>query len=227
LQGVGGIGGLLARSAHPTLTYQASTHALYHADGNGNVTALVNPQQAIVARYHYDPYGNLLAKSGSLADANLYRFSSKEAHTPSGLVYYLYRYYAPELKRWLNRDPIQETGGINLFLFLTNNPVNYIDAFGNLAIPIPAICVLNPAACVVVGVGLAAWWIWYNMVMSGAVCITWNISVPQVSPCSFGSGVIIDLTLDLWHCTYWCGNLLIVEVQTGGCLNTPMWAGSE
>ena len=81
-EGAGGIGGLLARTDHAT-----GQSAFYHADGNGNVTALVNAQQLVVARYTYDPFGNTLSKSGPLADANLYRFSSKESHQPSGLAY--------------------------------------------------------------------------------------------------------------------------------------------
>ena len=77
LAGAGGIGGLLARTDNRLLiASDPSAHACYHADGNGNVTALVNSTQGIVARYLYDPYGNLLAKAGSLADANLYRFSA-------------------------------------------------------------------------------------------------------------------------------------------------------
>lgn len=106
-EGPGGIGGLLARTAHQK---GPDYHACYHADGTGNITALAN-QEAIIARYQYDPFGNLLAKSGFLADANLYRFSSKEFHSQSGLIYYLYRYYEPRLQRWVNRDPIVEQGG--------------------------------------------------------------------------------------------------------------------
>jgi RHS repeat-associated protein len=123
----GGIGGLLARS---DMTQITPAHAYYHADGNGNVTALVNAQQRIAARYIYDSYGNVLAMSGPLADANLYRFSSKEAHPVSGLVYYLYRYYDPNLQRWINRDPIGELADINLYRFLGNEPLNHLDPFG-------------------------------------------------------------------------------------------------
>jgi RHS repeat-associated protein len=65
-----------------------------------------------------------------LADANLYRFSSKEFHVASGLVYYLYRFYEPTLQRWLNRDPIQDLGGLNLYEFVGNDPVYAIDVFG-------------------------------------------------------------------------------------------------
>jgi RHS repeat-associated protein len=124
-QGAGGIGGLLARTDHGS-----GQSAFYHADGNGNITALVNGQQLVVARYIYDPFGNTLSRSGALADANLYRFSSKEYHEPSGLVYYLYRFYDPNLQRFVNRDPIEETGGVNLYGFLYNDPLNWIDPLG-------------------------------------------------------------------------------------------------
>ncbi len=122
-QGAGGIGGLLART-------DASGSAFYHADGNGNVTALLNGQQNFVARYVYDPFGNILAKSGALADANAYRFSSQEYHQPSGLLLYLYRAYDPNLQRFVNRDPIEEVGGINLYRFVFNNPLNRLDPWG-------------------------------------------------------------------------------------------------
>jgi RHS repeat-associated protein len=128
-QDVGGIGGLLARSEPPTLNPQLST-ALYHSDGNGNITALVTTSGTVAAKYHYDPYGNLLSMAGPLADANLHRFSSKEWHEKSGLVYYLYRYYEPKLQRWVNRDPTGERSGINLFVLTSNHPCNAIDPFG-------------------------------------------------------------------------------------------------
>ena len=123
-QGAGGIGGLLAR------TELSTAHAYYHCDANGNIVIMVNTNGQALARYSYDPYGNLLSISGPLAAANLYRFSSKEYHVNSGLVYYLYRFYAPNRQRWLNRDPIQERGGIHLYAFAINSPLRYADAFG-------------------------------------------------------------------------------------------------
>jgi RHS repeat-associated protein len=123
--GAGGIGGLLARTDNAT-----QLHACYHADGNGNVTYMGNASQRLQAKYVYDPYGNLISAAGALAEANVYRFSSKESHAKSGLIYYLYRFYDPSLQRWVNRDPIEEQGGINLYGAGGNNLVKNVDPFG-------------------------------------------------------------------------------------------------
>jgi RHS repeat-associated protein len=164
LEGVGGIGGLLARTDYSSL---ATPHCFYHADGNGNITMLVSADQAAIAKYLYDAFGNLLSKSGLLADANLYRFSSKEMHLNSGLVYYLYRYYDANLQRWLNRDPLGDPGfeviraggaegnfrtfrtfaewlqSPNLFAFLANDPISLTDSKGLQTTP-TGCCIIVP-----------------------------------------------------------------------------------
>ncbi len=127
LEGAGGIGGLLARSTG-YLSGNWSTHNFYHADGNGNITYLVSSSQALAATYRYDPYGNLISSSGSLASANVYRFSSKEIHVNSGLYYYGYRWYAPNLQRWLSRD--SQSKGQQLYSFSGNAPIRYLDPWG-------------------------------------------------------------------------------------------------
>ena len=148
LQGAGGIGGLLARS-HGYSGGNWSTHNFYHADGNGNVTALVNSSGTLQASYKYDPYGRYLGQSGALATANVLRFSSKpwmgfNGSTTSGLYAYGYRFYDPYLQRWLTRDPIGEPGfeaqrrwfsdvlgdGPNRYTYLNNAPVSSIDSYG-------------------------------------------------------------------------------------------------
>jgi RHS repeat-associated protein len=143
LEGAGGIGGLLARS-HGYSGGNWSTHSFYHADGNGNITYMLNSSQSKVAEYRYDPFGNTISQSGTLAEANVYRFSSKEIHVNSGMYYYGYRWYDPFLQRWVNRDPLGEPGfevmrgrqgnplgdGPNLYMFVGNQPINKRDPFG-------------------------------------------------------------------------------------------------
>ncbi len=131
LQGAGGIGGLLAQIDH-----SAKKVHYYFYDGNGNVGQLINADtSAITAHYEYDPYGNLITATGSYAAENPFRFSTKYHDDETGLVYYGYRYYVPELGRWLNRDPIGERGGINVYGFVLNDSINMLDAYGNQGFP--------------------------------------------------------------------------------------------
>lgn len=54
------------------------------------------------------------------------RFSGKEYHANSGLYYCGFRYYAPNLQRWMNEDPIGLAGELLLLCIQhnINNPVN-------------------------------------------------------------------------------------------------------
>jgi len=54
--------------------------------------------------------------------------------TASGVRFYGYRLYNPELGRWINRDPIEEEGGLNLYGFVLNNPLQFIDILGALVL---------------------------------------------------------------------------------------------
>jgi RHS repeat-associated protein len=130
LEGAGGIGGLLGRTAHSGNNGTNLTHAYYYADGNGNITYMFDTNLAMVASYRYDPFGNIIGEDGDLADINVYRFSSKEIHASSGLYYYGYRWYDPNLQRWVTRDPLGERGGFNLYTFCFNSVPNWSDAFG-------------------------------------------------------------------------------------------------
>ncbi len=100
---------MLARS-HGYSAGSWATHNYYHADGGGNITMLIDASPVTVASYRYDCYGNIITMSGGLASANLYRFSSKELMYNSGLYYYGYRFYDPNLQRWPNRDRIGDSG---------------------------------------------------------------------------------------------------------------------
>jgi RHS repeat-associated protein len=123
LQGAGGIGGLLART-------DANGSTFYHSDGAGNITALMDGQEDIVARYMYGPFGKLIGLWGSMAGANEMQFSSMPRDSLSGLSFYPFRAYEPNFQRWLNQDLIQEWGGINLYRFVKNNPSGWIDPIG-------------------------------------------------------------------------------------------------
>ena len=52
-------------------------------------------------------------------------------HTPlRALSVKGHRYYNPGLGRWINRDPVEERGGLNVYLFVRNSAVFAIDGLG-------------------------------------------------------------------------------------------------
>ena len=126
--GAGGIGGLLASTLH------AGTNAgtyFFAYDGNGNVVGLVNAADGTwAARYEYGPFGELIRSSGPVARENPFRFSTKWQDDETDLVYYGYRFYSASLGRWINRDPIGESGGENLYAFVGNQPSDVLDLYG-------------------------------------------------------------------------------------------------
>jgi RHS repeat-associated protein len=122
-QGAGGVGGLLA------VCYNGNYDFPFY-DHNGNITDYVDAYGFPVAHYEYDAFGNTLVKTGSMADVFRHRFSTKYYDPETGLYYYGYRYYCPILRRWLNCDPLGEEGGLNLYAFCVNNPLNKWDYWG-------------------------------------------------------------------------------------------------
>ena len=130
-QGAGGIGGLLARTDMGLwVANKPFASACYFNDAQGNVIGMASTNGTMMARYEYDPFGNMLSMTGPLAGANRYRFSSKEWDDSAGLYYYGFRFYDPTLQRWPNKDPIQELGGFNLYEFAFNNPTGHADLLG-------------------------------------------------------------------------------------------------
>ena len=127
LTATGGVGALLQ-------LYDAGTTKTYLPtyDGNGNVAAMVDAASgALEAVYEYAPFGELLRNEGAYSAINPIRFSSKYTDLETGLSYYGHRYYSATLGRFINRDPIEEQGGLNLYGFCGNDGLNHSDYLGH------------------------------------------------------------------------------------------------
>ncbi len=122
-----------AQGVPGTLRMIADNNSVYFPayDPNGNVMGLVKASDGTVcAQYEYLPYGEQVTATGTMASSNPFRFSTKYRDNETDLYYYGYRYYSPSLGRWISRDPIDEQGGLNLYVFVNNDPVNKWDGLG-------------------------------------------------------------------------------------------------
>ena len=126
--GEGGLSATIATKSSPA-TAGTETHH-YHYDANGNVTETIDSNGDLTASYEYGPFGELVSESGSYASENTYKFSTKPQDEETGYFYYGFRYYDAANGRWLNRDPIEENGGINIYGFVRNTPTILFDLDG-------------------------------------------------------------------------------------------------
>jgi RHS repeat-associated protein len=127
-QGAGGVGGLLAL----TDSFNSTSYPAY--DGNGNVMGYYTSDTGTsLADFEYGPFGEKIRENvngSSQVRAFAFSWSTKYHDMETGLFYFGYRYYNAETGRWLNRDPIEENGGINLYGMVENDAVNQSDLLG-------------------------------------------------------------------------------------------------
>ena len=101
-------------------------------DIQGTVWGYVDSANNIVARWTYDAWGNVQDGAMSVpALATLrYRFQGREWSAATGLVNFRMRWYDPVTGRWLSKDPIGLSGGLNLYAFCGNAPIVFFDPWG-------------------------------------------------------------------------------------------------
>jgi RHS repeat-associated protein len=134
LTGAGGAGGLLevTNFAYSGGSISSTTDYFAGHDGNGNLVALVDASGNVAQGYEYSPYGeviNRINNDAAVADSAM-GFADRYTDSETGMAYYGMRYYSPVLGRFVNRDPAEEAGGINLYGFCANDPIDRNDVLG-------------------------------------------------------------------------------------------------
>ncbi|WP_242489485.1 RHS repeat-associated core domain-containing protein [Pseudomonas sp. TH06] len=101
-------------------------------DHLGSCTMELDHNAQTISEEGYYPFGGtawMTARSAIEVSYKFVRYSGKEMDV-SGLYYYGARYYAPWLQRWISADPAGDVDGLNLYGFVGNNPLRYIDESG-------------------------------------------------------------------------------------------------
>ncbi|TGY88332.1 hypothetical protein E5163_10955 [Marinicauda algicola] len=134
LIGMYNAGSLVQRFVHgpgmdePLVQYSGagtSNRTFLHADERGSIIAHTDSAGNRTATLAYDEYGN----PGS-GNTGLFQYTGQIWLANIGAYYYKNRFYHPGLGRFMQTDPIGQTGGINLYAYVGGDPVNFTDPWG-------------------------------------------------------------------------------------------------
>jgi len=95
---------------------------------------LVDASNAVTWKAEYESFGATSVNNNPDGDSNIIEFNMRYPgqyyDQETNLYYNYFRYYDPETGRYITSDPIGLNGGINIYTYVRNNPLLFIDPFG-------------------------------------------------------------------------------------------------
>ena len=110
----------------PLIRQSGTAYEYYHNDVLGSSLGLSNTQGNSGTTYTYEPFGKTTVLGTS---ANPFQFARREADS-TALYLFRARYYSASRQRFLGEDPIGFGGGMNVYAYVENSPLGFVDPFG-------------------------------------------------------------------------------------------------
>ncbi|HEU4583743.1 MAG TPA: SpvB/TcaC N-terminal domain-containing protein [Polyangiaceae bacterium] len=119
-------GGNPVTGPRPLLRYQFDNHL-------GSATLELDAEGALISYEEYHPYGTTsfqVGRNAAEVSAKRYRYIGLERDEETGFAYHSARYYLPWLGRWCSPDPAGTTDSLNLYEYVSGNPMRLVDPSG-------------------------------------------------------------------------------------------------
>ncbi len=118
-------------TTNPVFQKIGTNYYWYQNDHLGTPQKMIDSSGAVVWAATYDAFGK--ANITVAAVENNHRFPGQYYDAETGLHYNYFRYYNPQTGRYITPDPIGLEGGVNLFAYVGNDPLNWADPSGEVA----------------------------------------------------------------------------------------------
>ena len=107
------------------IRYQLANH-------QGSAVLELDDRARVISYEEYSPYGSTTYQTvrAHTFSTKRYRFTGMERDTETGLQYHTARYYMPWLGRWCSADPQGLDDSVNLYAYVSGNPVKLVDTDG-------------------------------------------------------------------------------------------------
>ena len=114
----------------------SGTEVYYRNNAQGTAVATRNGTGTLLSKSEFDGYGKeYMFTAGYKSD---FRFVGKAGYVTDddlgGVDFLGSRHYIPTLGRFMNQDPIGQNGGVNLYVYCSNNPLMNIDPTGHVVV---------------------------------------------------------------------------------------------
>jgi RHS repeat-associated protein len=131
----------------PDYMIKAGIHYRIVTDQLGSPRLVLNTASGqVVQRLDYDEFGRITLDSNPGFQPFGFAGGIQDLHT--GLIHFGGREYDPETCRWTTKDPIGFRGGGNLYVYVSNDPINLLDPSGLLCLTtLDCACLRFPQAC--------------------------------------------------------------------------------
>jgi RHS repeat-associated protein len=112
----------------------------YHTNQLGSVIAITNSTGTVIQTYSYDSFGRAyVSNSGTLTPLDTYSgstysntrlYTGREYDKETNLYYLRARYYNANTGKFISRDPVWQSDQVNLYTYVANSPLKYVDRMG-------------------------------------------------------------------------------------------------
>lgn len=188
----------------------------YVRNAMGDVEGISDMEGNLLCSYYYDAWGNVTEVTGDreLAEKNSIRYRGYYYDEESGFYYLKTRYYDPEVKRFLNRDCLENES--NLYQYCYNNPVNYSDESGMSAyscsdryVEIVELSGYTMSTMTIIP-GDSKYMVSYFNGSKYAYlnCFLWSIGIKVIDPIKYDYGQVVSNEIGVMGTPgYWCNDI--------------------